>query len=82
VLWPLTQKIISWSNSEIKIWNFESGACLKPFNVGHTSVFTNIIQLSNDKIASNGQDGKIIIWNIENGECFKTIDANSSTVQM
>ncbi len=76
----LNGKIISGTLRQINVWNIESGTCTQTFNVGHTSFIRVIIQISNDKIASGCQDGKIIIWNIENGECFKTINVNTGII--
>ena len=38
------------------------------------------IQISNEKIASCDEGGKIIIWNIDNGQCLKTIEAHSEAI--
>ena len=73
-------KIISGSYREVKIWDIESGECLQTFNIGHTHFIKSIINLSDDKIASCDEDGKIIIWNIENGECLKMIEAHSDCI--
>ena len=75
-------KIISGSYREVKIWDIESGECLQTFNIGHTHFIKSIINLSDDKIASCDEDGKIIIWNIENGECLKMIEAHSDCIWM
>jgi WD40 repeat protein len=48
--------------------------------IWHTDCIKSIFQLSNEKITSSGQDGKIIIWSIDNGECLKTIVAHSETI--
>ena len=53
---------------------------MQTFNVGHTSYIKSIIQISNGKIASCDQDGKIIIWTIDNGECLKAIHAHSKCI--
>ena len=48
--------------------------------VGHTSYIRGILLISNEKIASCDQDGKIIIWNIENCDCLKKIEAHSDAI--
>jgi len=74
------EKLISGSNCEIKVWDVESGTCFQTFNVGHTSYINSIVKISNEKIASCDQDGKIMIWNLDNGERLKTIDAHSGII--
>jgi WD40 repeat protein len=53
------EKIVSDSKFKIKVWDVESGTCLQTF--GHTDIISAVIQISNGKIASCDEDGKIII---------------------
>ena len=71
---------MSGSDSEIKIWNFVTVNCLQTINVGHLNFVFSIIKISNDKIASGDEDGKIIVWNLNNGERLKTIDEHSNRI--
>ena len=76
----LDDKIIGGSDSEIEVWDIESGKCLKTLNNGHTEYIREILQISNEIIASCDDGGKIIIWNINNGETLKTVNANSDRI--
>jgi WD40 repeat protein len=53
----------SWDQS-IKIWNFESGLCVKTLN-DHTNWVTCLTILNNDKIVNGSWDQSIKIWNFE-----------------
>ena len=68
MLWQIWWKVI------------KAGICLQTFNFGHSHYIKSIINLSNEKIASCDQDGKIIIWNIENCDCLKKIEAHSDAI--
>ena len=67
-------KIIGGSLREIKVWNAESGECLQTFDVGHTNYIKSIIYLSNEKITSCDQDGKIIIWSTKTSEFWYNLE--------
>jgi len=73
-------KIVSGSYKEIKVWDVESEACLQTLNMGHNHFVKSIVKLSNEKMVSSDDDGKIIIWNINNGLTSKTIYAHTDSI--
>lgn len=56
----------------IKIWNLETGECLKTLN-NHTDWVTCILLLPDDKFISGSDDKTLKIWNLENYECLNTL---------
>ena len=64
-------KLISAGDKEIKIWNLESGDCLKTLN---ENVITSTVLIgSNNTIISGSDDRKIKIWDLDTFECVKII---------
>jgi len=64
----------------IKIWEIATGQCLK-------TILTNqyvwgIQILSNNKIASYNEDGRISIWNIEAGDLLKELEDHDVEICM
>jgi WD40 repeat protein len=62
----------------MKIWNVETETCLQTLKGANTGCIFSIIILSNERIISANEDGKIVIW--DNGEILKIIDAHSSGI--
>lgn len=56
----------------IKIWDWQTGACLKTL-IGHTAPIESIaIQPHQTEVlASSGVDGTVRLWNLAAGECFQ-----------
>ncbi len=71
-------EIATISCFHIKIWNMNSGICLRTLgdNIDHS--IWSIIHLSKDQIASSDENGDIRIWNINNGECLRTFNENTN----
>lgn len=65
------------SGRTIKLWDIETGVCLRTFK-GHTYI-VNSIRISPDQsfIVSWSSDGTIKIWDIETGQCITTISVNA-----
>lgn len=68
-------KIVTASKDlTIKIWDNESGACLKTLT-GHTRPVVAVGFCNDDKrIISAAQDNTIRIWDTETGDCITTIE--------
>ena len=65
-------KIISCSRDKtIRMWDLNSGRCLKILKIHGKSVTSMIV--SDDKIISDS-DGEIKVWNVESGECLQTLN--------
>ncbi len=65
-------KIISCSRDfTIRIWDLDSGRCLKILKEHGKSVTSMIV--SDDKIIS-GSDGEIKVWNFGSGDCLQTLN--------
>jgi len=67
-------KIISGSKDRnIKLWDIETGDCLRTF-IGHTkSVLSVVVFSDNTKILSASKDHTIKIWEVETGVCLRTL---------
>lgn len=55
----LSNKIVSGACDEIKVWDVESGTCLKTLNIELSDHVNSIIQLSHEQIASGDSNGRI-----------------------
>jgi len=62
----------------MKIWNVETETCLQTLKGADTGCIFSIIILSNVRIISANEDGKILIW--DNGEILKIIDTHSGGI--
>ena len=69
----ISNKLISASNdNSIKIWNLETGECLKTLT-DHNDRITSILIVPNNKIISGSFDGTIKIFDLNSFECLNTI---------
>ena len=69
----LNQKLISGSNDKsIKIWDLETGQCLKTLK-GHIGSILGLKSInSNNTIISVSSDKSIKQWNTIHGKCIQT----------
>jgi WD40 repeat protein len=65
-------------NGDIKIWNIETGNCLKTMK-GHTDDIFSIIKLTQETIASCTHK-TIIIWNFNSGELLKLFEFRNNII--
>ena len=73
-------KLISLSkDSKIKIWNLETGHCLKTL-CQHKNEVTSILITPNKKLISASYDKTIKIWDLEAGVCLKTLNDHEKYV--
>ena len=56
------------SDESIKIWNIDTGECIRTLT-GHTNSVYSLQLLANNKLASGSSDATIKIWNVDTGEC-------------
>ena len=67
-------------DTTIKLWNVESGACVRTFD-GHTSFVNSVVFSPDGKyIASASWDKTIKLWNVESGACVRTFEGHTSIV--
>lgn len=80
------QKIISqdFKHDGIKIWNVETGLCLKTFRINistlNSNYFTCIVKLSNQEIAIGESSGTIKIYNKTYDKCLKAFTSLSLNI--
>ena len=69
----MSNKLISASTDKtIKIWNMETGECLKTLT-DHEYRVTSILIVPNNKFLSGSGDKTIIIWDLNSYECLNTL---------
>ena len=61
------------SDKTLKIWEIESGECLKTL-LGHTAEVYALQYFGNNQLASGSLDTTIKIWDLETGACLKTLE--------
>jgi WD40 repeat protein len=59
-------------DATIKLWEIESGNCLKTLD-GHDDVVISIIKLPRNQLASGSEAGTVKIWNLSSGKCVRTL---------
>jgi WD40 repeat protein len=72
-----TNKLISAGDNEIKVWNLETGECLKTLNENLITSTILIIGSNNNTLISGSDDKNIKIWNLDTFECVKTLKDGS-----
>ena len=64
----------------IKIWNTESGICLRSL-LGRFSYVYELQQLQSGELISRSNDGTIRVWDLnKEGHCIKTLLENTNSV--
>jgi hypothetical protein len=77
-----TSNFISCSNeTNIQIWSFETGECIKSL-IGHQNCVSNILLINDDKMISCSTDKTIKIWNLNIYECLKTLNCTSAAYSL
>ena len=67
-------KIVSGSSDRtVKIWNSQTGQCLKTLFGHNRPVLSVAFSPGGNTVASCGGHSIIKLWNVETGECFLTI---------
>jgi len=74
-------KVVSASyDGTVRIWDVESGECLRVLE-GHTD-FVRSAEFDNsgDKVVSASDDGTVIIWDVETGQCLQVLRGHTGCV--
>ncbi len=81
-IWSVVIKdnlIISGSrDNTIKIWDIESGLCIKTLEC-HTN-YIRSVAIKDNLIISSSYDNTISIWDIDSGMCIKTLESHTTCV--
>jgi len=73
---------LSISHDEtVKLWNYDSGECIKQLPLDLSNGATCLKQASYNKVIAGYTDGTIKIIDIEADMCLKTINAHSDNVR-
>jgi WD40 repeat protein len=65
----------------LRVWNLESGACLRTLEGHRNSVFTVSVTPDGRRAVSGGADNTLRIWDLESGACLHTLKGHSDTVE-
>jgi WD40 repeat protein len=85
------RSVISGHSYRIRVWDVESGVCLKVLEAqteadGLTDLFGrfdpvySLVVSADGRSVISGHADTIRIWNVENGECLKILDGHTSSV--
>jgi WD40 repeat protein len=75
-------RLISASyDKTIKIWDLQSGECLKTLNE-HSLGAKSVLIYKNNKFISGSFDKTIKIWDLERLECIETLNNNSGVTSL
>jgi platelet-activating factor acetylhydrolase IB subunit alpha len=66
----------------IKLWDFESGQCIKTFSGHDHSVSSVRFLKSNDALVSASRDKTMKVWDLESGYCKKTFSGHDAWVRV
>lgn len=74
----LVNKLISCSEDKtIRVWNLNSGACIRTL-AGHADSVFCLQTLDNGEIASISFDKTIKLWHIQTGKCLDTLEHSNN----
>jgi len=74
-------KIVSGSSDRtVKIWNPQTGQCLKTLSGHNRPVLSVAFSPDGNTVASCGGHSIIKLWNVETGECFQTVQEKASYI--
>jgi WD40 repeat protein len=75
------QGVSGSSDNTLRLWDLESGECLRIL-AGHTATVSTVSITPNGKTAFSGSDdGTLRVWNLENGKCLKTLKGHTRPVK-
>jgi len=61
----------SWSTTTMRIWDIQSGSCIK--TISGKSFCSGMVWFQGNVVASGYKNSEIKFWNIYTGECVKTL---------
>ena len=74
--------ITSSDDMTIKIWNLETGECLKTLNNQHKNWITSVLMIQNSKFISGSWDKTIKLWDLNSFECLNTLTNDSGVYSL
>ncbi|MCC3406443.1 MAG: pentapeptide repeat-containing protein [Microcoleus sp. PH2017_10_PVI_O_A] len=73
-------KTLATGSSEIKLWNIDTGECVKIFQ-GHKSwVYSVAFSPDGSILASGSYDSTVKLWDVSTGKCLITLQEHRSSV--
>jgi WD40 repeat protein len=80
ILEILDDIIVSCSEDKtIKVWNLNSGECLKTI-AAHSEAVFYMDKISKSKIISSSAEKFIKVWDIETGDCLQSLEVQENCV--
>jgi len=75
-----SRMILGGDDKTIKIWDIESGKCIRTLE-GHTdNVITGCFSQDGKQAISGSDDKTIKVWDIETGKCIRTLEGHTAHV--
>ena len=67
--------------STLRVWNLESGECLKVLEADGLGMFTPIALSADGQLAVSASfDNTLRVWNLESGECLKVLEGHEGKI--
>jgi WD40 repeat protein len=80
-LTPNGKYIVSGSSDNtIRVWDLESGKCLKTLREHEKSVNAVAVTADSSKVISGSSDKTIRVWDLESGKCLNTLSGHERPV--
>ena len=78
---PSGGQLASGANGDIKLWNVESGQCVRSVDRAHRSWISALERIGDDRLASGSSDYLIKVWRLSDFRCLRTLSGHSAPIK-